>query len=77
MGERAAVHDGSVRPLLHPDPRWGSTECRLLVETTSVLDEMRCRRVTFRPAGDAPPRRTATARDAGPPPTCSVVPAAD
>lgn len=76
VGERAAEHDGSVRPLLHPDPRWGATECRLLVETTSVLDEMGCRRVTFvpretpRPAGrDRKGRRAAS--------HLRVVPAAD
>ncbi|MDT3723863.1 hypothetical protein ROS62_02720 [Streptomyces sp. DSM 41972] len=67
VGGRAAGHDGSVRPLLHPDPRRGATECRLLVETTSVLDETECRRVTFvlrerpRPAGrDRRSRRAAS-----------------
>lgn len=40
VGEEALRHDGAVRPLLHPDPRRGATECRLLDETTPTLREM-------------------------------------
>lgn len=47
VGERAAEHDGAVRPLLHPDPRWGVTDCRIVVETTGTLQEMDCVRLTL------------------------------
>ncbi|KES08922.1 hypothetical protein BU52_02410 [Streptomyces toyocaensis] len=47
VGERAAEHDGAVRPLLHPDPRWGVTDCRIVVETTGTLQEMGCVRLTL------------------------------
>ncbi|BFO17319.1 hypothetical protein SHKM778_37070 [Streptomyces sp. KM77-8] len=47
VGERAAEHDGSVRPLLHPDPRWGATDCRIVVETTPTLAELDCARLTL------------------------------
>ncbi|MEU5521979.1 hypothetical protein ABZ759_15290 [Streptomyces sp. NPDC047860] len=47
VGERAAEHDGAVRPLLHPDPRWGATDCRIVVETTGTLQEMGCVRLTL------------------------------
>lgn len=47
VGEQAAEHDGSVRKLRHPDPRWGTTDCRLVVETTRVLDGMDCIRLTL------------------------------
>ncbi|CAM5657171.1 hypothetical protein SVIOM342S_01179 [Streptomyces violaceorubidus] len=33
VGDRAVEHDGAVRPLHHPDPRRGTTECRVVVET--------------------------------------------
>ncbi|MFD3730255.1 hypothetical protein [Streptomyces sp. NPDC058632] len=76
VGEQAAEHDGAVRPLRHPDPRWGVTECRLVVETTRVLDDMDCVRLTLvlreaprTPAGHRRRRRAAS--------HLSVVPAAD
>ncbi|MEV7789273.1 hypothetical protein AB0O72_28410 [Streptomyces sp. NPDC088106] len=47
VGERAAEHDGAVRPLLHPDPRWGATDCRIVVETTDTLQDMGCARLTL------------------------------
>ncbi|MFI8090142.1 hypothetical protein ACIF9R_17750 [Streptomyces sp. NPDC086080] len=58
VGERAAEHDGAVRPLLHPDPRWGATDCRIVVETTDTLQEMGCARLTLvlREAPRAPAR---------------------
>ncbi len=33
VGADAVEHDGAVRPLVHPDPRRGATECRVVVET--------------------------------------------
>jgi hypothetical protein len=47
VGERAAVQDGAVRPLLHPDPRWGATECRVVDETSGTLREMGYTRLTL------------------------------
>lgn len=47
VGARAAEPDGAVRPLLHPDPRWGATECRVVVETTGTLQDMGCTRLTL------------------------------
>ncbi|MFE0251049.1 hypothetical protein [Streptomyces sp. NPDC059010] len=47
VGERAVVQDGAVRPLLHPDPRWGATECRLVDETPRTLQELGCTRLTL------------------------------
>ncbi|GAA4057730.1 hypothetical protein [Streptomyces shaanxiensis] len=47
VGERAVVQDGAVRPLLHPDPRWGATECRVVEETPRTLQEMGYTRLTL------------------------------
>ncbi|MFF6994711.1 hypothetical protein ACFY93_07070 [Streptomyces sp. NPDC008313] len=61
VGPDAVEHDGSVRPLLHPDPRWGRTDCRVVDETPKSLRDMGYTRMTLvlretrRPAG--PPRR--------------------
>lgn len=33
VGPDAVEHDGAVRPLVHPDPRWGRTDCRIVGET--------------------------------------------
>ena len=63
VGEQAVEHDGSVRPLVHPDPRWGATDCRLVDETPPTLRELDCTRLTLvlRPAGARrSPRRTAS-----------------
>ncbi|WP_055526488.1 hypothetical protein [Streptomyces graminilatus] len=70
VGEEAVQHDGAVRPLLHPDPRWGATECRIVAETPKSLEDMGYTKLTLvlreapRPA-DAPrahrrPRRSAS-----------------
>lgn len=70
VGAGAVQHDGAVRPLLHPDPRWGATECRVVGETSKSLEDMGYTRLTLvlretrRPA-DAPrgprrPRRSAS-----------------
>ncbi|MEG3630297.1 MmyB family transcriptional regulator [Streptomyces poriticola] len=62
VGEQAVEHDGAVRPLLHPDPRWGATECRVVVETPRSLAEQGYTRLTLvlreaRPASRRPRRR--------------------
>ncbi|MGP4007255.1 MmyB family transcriptional regulator [Streptomyces sp. 4N124] len=66
VGEQALAHDGAVRPLLHPDPRWGATDCRVVDETPRTLHEMGYSRMTLvlRPARRATPtgRRPARAR---------------
>ncbi len=66
VGARAAEHDGSVRPLLHPDPRWGATDCRIVVETTGTLQDMGCTRLTLvlRETRRAPARRRGAHRAA-------------
>ncbi|MFF3873696.1 hypothetical protein [Streptomyces sp. NPDC001978] len=65
VGEGAVEHDGAVRRLLHPDPRWGATECRVVGETPKTLQDMGYTRLTLvlrdsrRPATPARrPRRT-------------------
>ncbi|MFF4755804.1 MmyB family transcriptional regulator [Streptomyces sp. NPDC002514] len=65
VGEAAAEHDGAVRPLLHPDPRWGATDCRIVDDTPKTLRELGHSCITFvlrdprRPAATARrPRRT-------------------
>ncbi|NEC85871.1 hypothetical protein [Streptomyces sp. SID12501] len=70
VGAEAVQHDGAVRPLLHPDPRWGATECRVVGETPKSLEDMGYTRLTLvlretRRAADAPrgprrPRRSAS-----------------
>lgn len=67
VGEQAAEHDGAVRPLLHPDPRWGATDCRIVAETTPTLQGMDCTRLTLvlretrrTPSGDRGSRRAAS-----------------
>ncbi|MFI7407950.1 hypothetical protein ACIBU0_04600 [Streptomyces sp. NPDC049627] len=47
VGEQAVAQDGAVRPLLHPDPRWGATECRVVDETPRTLQEMGYTRLTL------------------------------
>ncbi|GAA4318565.1 hypothetical protein GCM10023086_42070 [Streptomyces venetus] len=76
VGEAAVEQDGAVRPLLHPDPRWGATDCRIVAETSTTLGELGCTRLTFvlREA------RRALSRDRRPRRTAShlrVVPAVD
>jgi len=64
VGADAVEHDGAVRPLLHPDPRWG-TDCRVVGDTPKTLQDMGYSRMTLvlreaRPPADTPrgPRRT-------------------
>ncbi|GHK02225.1 MmyB family transcriptional regulator [Streptomyces sp. NPDC003753] len=45
-GPHAVEHDGAVRPLLHPDPRWG-TDCRVVGETPKTLQDMGYFRLTL------------------------------
>lgn len=47
VGARAFAHDGAVRPLLHPDPRWGATDCRVVDETPATLQELGHTRLTL------------------------------
>ncbi|MEU9645567.1 hypothetical protein [Streptomyces sp. NPDC048188] len=47
VGARAVEHDGAVRPLHHPDPRRGTTECRVVMESSGTLQELECTRVTL------------------------------
>ena len=46
-GEAALEQDGVVRPVRHPDPRWGVTECRVVDETPPTLRELGYRRLTL------------------------------
>jgi hypothetical protein len=77
VGESAVEQDGAVRPLLHPDPRWGATDCRIVVETSRTLEELGCTRLTFvlREARRTPSRDRRTRRAASS--HLRVVPAAD
>jgi hypothetical protein len=47
VGPDAVEHDGAVRPLLHPDPRWGRTDCRIVGETPKTLEDMGYTRLTL------------------------------
>ncbi|GHD92126.1 hypothetical protein GCM10010508_43640 [Streptomyces naganishii JCM 4654] len=47
VGESAAESDGAVRPLLHPDPRWGATDCRIVEETPATLRDLGYTRLTL------------------------------
>ncbi|WP_055419212.1 hypothetical protein [Streptomyces pactum] len=65
VGAEAVELDGAVRPLHHPDPRWGRTECRVVVETPKALRELGYTRLTLvlreprrAPHRPARPRRT-------------------
>ncbi|AVZ77788.1 transcriptional regulator [Streptomyces lunaelactis] len=46
-GAAAVHHDGAVRPLNHPDPRWGRTECRIVDETPASLQDRGFTRMTL------------------------------
>ncbi|WP_405951821.1 hypothetical protein OG588_41980 [Streptomyces prunicolor] len=77
VGEEAVEHDGAVRPVLHPDPRWGATVCRVVGETPKTLENMGYTRLTLvlREARRVPPPRAHRAgRGAG---HLRVVPAAE
>ncbi|MFH9011553.1 hypothetical protein ACH4C6_09275 [Streptomyces sp. NPDC017943] len=75
VGEDAVEQDGAVRPLLHPDPRRGAVECRIVAETSRTLEELGCTRLTFmlRDARRTPSRDRRTRRAAS---HLRVVPAA-
>jgi len=66
VGEQAVEHDGAVRPLLHPDPRWGATVCRVVEETPRTLKGMGYTRLTLvlreQPRPAPAPRRAARPR---------------
>lgn len=47
VGTDIVYRDGAVRPLRHPDPRWGRTTCRLVCETPWALESMGFTRLTF------------------------------
>ncbi|MFG2786020.1 hypothetical protein [Streptomyces sp. NPDC048419] len=47
VGEQAVAHDGAVRALRHPDPRWGATDCRVVDETPRTLQDMGYTRITL------------------------------
>ncbi|MGW3633172.1 MmyB family transcriptional regulator [Streptomyces sp. NPDC005122] len=47
VGQDAVQHDGAVRPLIHPDPRWGRTDCRIVDETPKNLHDMGYTRMTL------------------------------
>ncbi|SPF00308.1 MmyB family transcriptional regulator [Streptomyces sp. MA5143a] len=47
VGPGAARHDGAVRPLVHPDPRWGATDCRVVDETPDTLRDLGYTRMTL------------------------------
>ncbi|MER6169188.1 hypothetical protein [Streptomyces violaceorubidus] len=76
VGDRAVEHDGTVRPLHHPDPRRGTTECRVVVETSGTLRELGYTRLTL---VLPEPRRTAqrSPRARRTPAHLTVVPAAE
>ncbi|MEU1048549.1 hypothetical protein ABZ400_25795 [Streptomyces sp. NPDC005897] len=76
VGDRAVEHDGAVRPLHHPDPRRGTTECRVVVETPAALQELGYTRLTL---VLREPRRTAhrSPRAHRAPSHLRVVPAAE
>ncbi|GAA3210159.1 hypothetical protein GCM10020256_08030 [Streptomyces thermocoprophilus] len=68
VGEDAVRQDGAVRPLLHPDPRRGTVECRIVEEAPYTLREAGCTRLTLvlrearRPGPSARPPPPAPAR---------------
>ncbi|MEU0395833.1 helix-turn-helix domain-containing protein [Streptomyces sp. NPDC006208] len=47
VGAAAVDHDGAVRRVNHPDPRWGRTDCRIVDETPKTLQEKGFTRVTL------------------------------
>ncbi|MEU9924849.1 PAS domain-containing protein [Streptomyces griseoluteus] len=49
VGESAARLDGALRLLHHPDPRRGTTECRVVEETPPLLCDLGYRRLTMIP----------------------------
>ncbi|MFJ9538555.1 hypothetical protein ACIRPX_14950 [Streptomyces sp. NPDC101225] len=74
VGEQAVAHDGAVRTLRHPDPRWRATDCRVVDETPRTLQDMGYTRITLvlREARRERPRTRRTRRTAA---HLTVVPA--
>ncbi|HEY8978188.1 MAG TPA: hypothetical protein VIU15_01240 [Streptomyces sp.] len=65
-GPAGVALDGAVRPLLHPDPRWGATDCRVVTEATETLQEdLGCVRLTLVLREPRKARPQHTARRAG------------
>jgi hypothetical protein len=58
VGPRAVAHDGPVRPLCHPDPRWGCTYCRVVCDTPRTLEVLGYRHLTFVLREPSAPSRT-------------------
>lgn len=46
-GQEAAEQDGAVRTVRHPDPGWGLVRCRMVAETSRMLDGMGLTRITL------------------------------
>ncbi|MFF3000848.1 hypothetical protein ACFVTC_40885 [Streptomyces sp. NPDC057950] len=69
VGQDAVQHDGAVRPVIHPDPRWGRTDCRIVDETPKNLQDLGYTRMTLvlrETRRDArPPRRIVRTRLGG------------
>ncbi|MFD7559112.1 helix-turn-helix domain-containing protein [Streptomyces sp. NPDC059835] len=56
-GADAAEQDGAVRTVRHPDPRWGLVRCRMVAESSRMLDAMGLTRITLilsAPQGGSP-----------------------
>ncbi|MGC0328503.1 hypothetical protein RKD23_001493 [Streptomyces sp. SAI-170] len=66
MGDAAVEHDGAVRPLLHPDPSWGATDCRIVDETPKSLHVLGYTRLTMLPQGRRPAPRAGHRRNRRP-----------
>ncbi|MFF3323697.1 helix-turn-helix domain-containing protein [Streptomyces sp. NPDC002889] len=47
VGAAAIHHDGAVRRVNHPDPRWGRTDCRIVDETPRTLQDKGFTRMTL------------------------------
>ncbi|WP_405905635.1 MULTISPECIES: hypothetical protein [unclassified Streptomyces] len=47
VGPDGVEPDGAVRPLVHPDPRWGRTDCRIVGDTPKSLQDMGYTRMTL------------------------------
>lgn len=46
-GVEAAEQDGAVRTVRHPDPGWGLVRCRMVAESSRMLDGMGLTRMTM------------------------------
>ncbi|MFJ7420784.1 hypothetical protein ACIQXD_19545 [Streptomyces uncialis] len=80
VGAEAIANDGALRPLTHPDPRWGRTHCRVVGEAPQTLQDMGFSRLTLvlreprRAGGGRRPVRRGARRAVG---YLRAVPAAD